>query len=115
MPEKRNQPFEETRLEESFECNAQWKYMDIGPIPFNEFSTQCLSALPYGQGDLNSNESIFDTSSRGTTDLPQDYINIVNSVLRHSKCKSAYCLWVDKNITPVDFIINLIRVLTYIK
>lgn len=92
MPEKLNQPFEVTRLEESFECNAQGQYMDIRPIPFNEFSTQCLSALPYGQGDLNSNESIFDTSSRGTTDLPQDYINIVNSVQRHSKCKSAYCL-----------------------
>ena len=69
MPEKRNQPFEETRLEESFECNAQGKYMDIGPIPFNEFSTQYLSALPYGQGDLNSNESIVDTSSRGTRDF----------------------------------------------
>ena len=37
MSEKINQPLEETRLEQSLECNAQGKYMSISSVPFNLF------------------------------------------------------------------------------
>ena len=38
--EKPNQSLEETRFERSLECNVKRKYMDIGSVPFNKFSTQ---------------------------------------------------------------------------
>ena len=53
-------------------CNVQGKGMDIGSVPFNEFSTQNLGALgfpslfPYGQGYPTINQTIRDTSSKET-------------------------------------------------
>ena len=77
MPEKICQSLEETRLEQSLECNVQEKYMDIGSVLFNEYSIQCLGALaflslfPYGQGDPISNETIRDISSKETEPFAQ--------------------------------------------
>ena len=38
IPEKLNQPLEETTLEQSLEYNVQWKNMDVCSVPFNKFS-----------------------------------------------------------------------------
>ena len=68
MPGKISHPLEVTRLEvtrleQSLECNVQGKYIDIGSVLFNEFSTKCLGVLavsslfPYGQEDPTSNET----------------------------------------------------------
>ena len=47
IPEKLSQSLEETRLEQSLECNVKWEYMDFGSVPFNEFRTQCLGASAF--------------------------------------------------------------------
>ena len=47
MPEKLSKPLEETKLEQSIECNTQGKCTDIGSVLFNEFSTPCLVALAF--------------------------------------------------------------------
>ena len=47
MPEKLCQALKETRLEQILEFNLPGKYLDVGSVPFNEFSTQCLGALHF--------------------------------------------------------------------
>ena len=39
MPEKLSQALKETRLEQILEFNLLGKYVNIGSVPFNEFST----------------------------------------------------------------------------
>lgn len=55
IPEKLSQLLKEIRFERSLEYDVQRKCMDIGSVPFNKFSTQCLGVLlafsslfPYG-------------------------------------------------------------------
>lgn len=105
MPEKLSQSLEETKLEQKLECDLPGKYMDIGSVPFNEFSTQCLGELAfpslfsYGKGDPTSNETIRDLSSKETESFAQKlrhllkYEKLVNGKIGLSLYQSPK-LWV---------------------
>ena len=91
MLEKFSQPIEES-LKQSLECNVLGKYIDIGSVPFNEFSTQCLGALgipslfSYGQGDPTSNKTIHDISSKETESFAQSlvFLNMYEKLMNGS-------------------------------